>query len=102
MKEWVKLFNSGEFLVCVEVGREGNMPALVFRMFKDGGILRSKMAVPVENENERKIAQLYIENLLRDMNQEIVDAAVASMLEMEPETKDGNRHAIMVDMNDGE
>ncbi|EAO3412056.1 hypothetical protein D0Q53_20360 [Salmonella enterica] len=102
MKEWVKLFKSGDFLVCVEVGREGAMPALVFRMHKDGGILRSKMAIPVESKEECAAAYAYCERLLADMDQELVDAAVASMLEMEPETLDGNRHAVMVDLNDGE
>ncbi|EON2339010.1 hypothetical protein ACLLKL_001980 [Escherichia coli] len=99
--EWVKLFKSGEFLVCVEVGNEGPMPALVFRMKKDNGILRSKMAIPVDSKEEYAAGRAHLERMLADMDQELVDAAVASMLEMEPETLDGSRHAVMMDLNEG-
>lgn len=99
MQKPSKVCHSGAHKVLVEMGEEGSMPALVFRMYKDGGILRSKMAIPVENEAEYKAAYANLLHIFNHMDQELVDAAVENMLEMEPQVMDGSRHAFLVSTN---
>ncbi|EFO7976639.1 hypothetical protein HO291_003495 [Salmonella enterica] len=99
MEQWVKVFESKGYQVCAEKGFEQGMPAIIFRMIKDGGMLRSKMCLqPLDgSELARKHSIQQRDFTFNAMDNELVDAAVDSMLELEPELMDGSVHGFMME-----
>lgn len=101
MDYWVKTFEVNGYQVCAEKGFEAGMPAIIFRMQKDGGMLRSKMCLqPMDaSKQARDLSIQQRDFTFLHMDQELVDAAVASMLELEPELMDGSVHGFVVEAN---
>ncbi|EJG5415747.1 hypothetical protein NAD41_002386 [Salmonella enterica] len=101
MYQWVKVVESRGYQVCLEKGVEEGMPAITFRLTKDGGILRSRMCIPPDLPTKRDmlVAVDIRDHIFANLDQEAIDAAVDSMLEMEPEVMDGSTHAFMMEGN---
>ncbi|EAM1616296.1 hypothetical protein EU642_21915 [Salmonella enterica] len=96
---WVRVFEVQGYQVCAETGFEQGMPAIIFRMKKDTGLLRSKMCIQPMNKS-REAFDLAIQQrdfTFEAMDSELVDAAVESMLELEPELMDGSVHAFVME-----
>ncbi|ENQ1546094.1 hypothetical protein ACEOHC_003906 [Salmonella enterica] len=99
MDIWVRTFEVNGYQVCAETGFEAGMPAIIFRLKKDGGMLRSKMCIqPLdESEQARDLSIRQRDFTFLQMDSELVDAAVASMLELEPELMDGSVHGFVME-----
>jgi hypothetical protein len=97
MENWVKVVESKGYQVCIEKGVEMGYPAIVFRLFKDNGILRSKMCLQPRDPSKTAIemAKLDRDAMFDSLDAETIEAAVDQMLEIEPMTKDGNRHGFI-------
>lgn len=99
MKQWVKVVEAHGYQVCIETGVEAGMPAIIFRLQKDGGLLRSKMCLQPE-ENTRAAFDVCLAQrdfVFENMDQSTVNAAVDSMLELEPELMDGSVHGYVME-----
>ena len=96
MEQWVSIYESKGYQVCVEKGVTEGKPSVIFRMRKDGGELRSQMVVQSAAgvSVEEAIAERDAMYLM--VSQELVDGAVDHMLAMEPDLMDGSRHAFVV------
>ncbi|EPT1451904.1 hypothetical protein ACVOZ6_003492 [Escherichia coli] len=99
MKPWVKTFDTGSYQVCAETGFEAGMPAIIFRTQKDSGMLRSKMCIqPLDDSKQaHELAIKQRDFTFEYLDSELVDAALASMLELEPELMDGSVHAFVME-----
>lgn len=96
MEQWVTIYESNGYQVCVEKGVTKGMPSIIFRMRKDGGELRSQMVFEraFNTTLEESIAER--DYMWGQVTQELVDGAVEHMLAMEPDLMDGSQHAFVV------
>lgn len=103
MTSWVKVFSVKGFQVCCETGFEAGMPAIIFRMQKDGGMLRSKMCLQPEDDTQeaRRMAVLQRDVIFDEMDSTLAEGAVEAMLELEPELMDGSVHGFVMEGNKG-
>ena len=98
MEKWVSIYESKGFQVCAEKGVTQGLPSIIFRFRKDGGEIRSQMAIPMPYINHEGMQKAVAQRdfMFDTMDQEMVDAAVESMLELEPDLMDGKQHAFVV------
>ncbi|EDY2030011.1 hypothetical protein GTB64_004453 [Salmonella enterica] len=98
MYQWVKVVEAKGFQVCIEKGVEEGCPAITFRITKGGGILRARMCIePLKLTEEyvrRAVEQR--DEMFKTLDQETIDAAVNSLLEMEPDMLDGSGHGFVI------
>ncbi|EAB4417315.1 hypothetical protein D7B12_17955 [Salmonella enterica] len=99
MEQWVKIFNSKGYQICVEKGVESGMPCIIFRTHKDGGILRSMMCLQPHDATRMamELSKGARDQVFADLDQDMVDGAMESMLEMEPELMDGSVHGFVME-----
>lgn len=102
MEQWVKVIHAQGYQVCVEKGIEEGMPAVVFRLLKNNGILRSKMCLqPVNSSRDAfEMAKLQRDFVFDSLDISTVNAAVDAMLELEPELMDGSVHGFVMESED--
>ena len=98
MEQWVSIFTSKGYQVCAEKGVTQGLPSIIFRFRKDGGELRSQMAIPMPyiNAEGMRLAVISRDQMFSTLDQDMVDAAVDSMLELEPDLMDGKQHAFVI------
>ncbi|ELK5289368.1 hypothetical protein Q6670_004035 [Salmonella enterica] len=97
MDQWVSIYESHGYQVCVEKGVTSGMPSIIFRMRKDGGELRSQMVVERDASATLEEAIAERDYMWGQVTQELVDGAVEHMLAMEPDLMDGSQHAFVVE-----
>ncbi|EDL8063709.1 hypothetical protein CTA21_16280 [Salmonella enterica] len=103
MKKWVRVIETKGYQVCVETGVESGMPAIIFRLQKDGGLIRSKMCLePCDKSRTAFDAALEQRNFIfESLDISTINAAVDSMLELEPELMDGSVHGFVMEPGRG-
>ncbi|EKK5568015.1 hypothetical protein PN823_004435 [Enterobacter hormaechei] len=99
MNQWVKVMQAKGYQVCIEKGVEEGMPAVIFRILKDNGILRSKMCLqPFDSSRDAfDMAKIQRDIVFDGLDISTVNAAVDAMLELEPDLMDGSRHGFVME-----